>query len=96
MIVDNINIYLNFIYLNYMVLFTFPMIILPPLSTIIYSLTLGLMTGYLIIQLVNHPILHGPDSNIVLQQIYYDSNQQQCYRYVPRPNLCPLAKLTKR
>jgi len=57
----------------------------------VFSILFGLLLGYFLIRaLYSQAIYHGPDSNIVKRQIFFDEETQQCYRFMPKSYVCPL------
>ena len=36
-------------------------------------------------------IYHGPNSNKIKKEIYYDKNTKSCYRLIPKVHICPIA-----
>ena len=47
------------------------------------SYILGFILGILIILFINKPIYHGPDSNIIRNNIYYDLKSNKCFKLIP-------------
>ncbi len=58
---------------------------------LLLSLLSGWLVGCLILKLLwsYQQSYHGPDSNTVKKQIYYDNQNRECYQYVPKPYICP-------
>jgi uncharacterized membrane-anchored protein YhcB (DUF1043 family) len=70
-------------------LFRFPLSL--SIIQLILSLLCGFVCGYLIIKLLRQSLqsYHGPDSNVIRKQIYFDDQNRECYQYVPKPYICP-------
>lgn len=57
----------------------------------VVSALLGIILGCLIMQFAYpQTIAHGPDSNEIKKQIYFNMSDQSCYRFVPQSYVCPL------
>lgn len=51
------------------------------------SVLLGLIVGWMIMYWwIRRPKIHGPNSNIIREQIYRDNDK--CYKYTPMPYVC--------
>lgn len=65
------------------------------LFTILFILIgsiIGLIIGYFIFF---KTIYKGPDSNVIIKQIYVDSNNKQ-FKYIPQVCICPLHLSTEK
>lgn len=56
---------------------------------IIISIIIGFIISYIVSHLLFTPVIRGPDSNIVRQQIFIDDHNH-CYRFKPDIRICPL------
>jgi len=52
------------------------------------SVILGFFLGVLISFFIKKQIYHGPDSNIIRKNIYYDIKTNKCFKLVP--TLCDI------
>lgn len=60
----------------------------------IFSTIIGFIIGYIIIISVKYSNIkyHGPNSNII-RKLVYKNNLGKCYKYVPKPCICPISYL---
>lgn len=58
------------------------------------SVILGFLLGYLLVTLYfpNNPI-HGPDSNQIKREIYFDQSAGSCYQMIPEMCICPIGSV---
>jgi len=62
-------------------------------SDIIISIIIGLVFGILLGNLFfDKRIYHGPDSNIIIKEIYSDLDGKQ-YKWVPKICICPISTI---
>jgi hypothetical protein len=56
----------------------------------IFSIILGLVFGFIIMKLKNNNNFHGPNSNIIRQNVYQYGNKygNKCYTYTPEVYMC--------
>jgi hypothetical protein len=57
------------------------------LLTLIVGLVIGLILGYLVFKKISYK---GPDSNIIVNEIYTESNGKK-YKWVPKVCICPIS-----
>ncbi len=61
------------------------------IKKIIFSFLIGFTLGYIIMKFTYFKkIHHGPNSNIIKENIFYDENNYKCYHFVPKSYVCPL------
>jgi len=61
----------------------------------ILSIILGFVMGWLIISQFRSIQYHGPNSNQIKKNVYFDPQNNYCYRMIPQTSICPLGTLTK-
>lgn len=57
------------------------------LLTLIIGLSVGLILGYYMFKKINYK---GPDSNIVVNEIYAESDGKK-YKWIPKVCICPIS-----
>ena len=64
------------------------------MKKVLISIFTGIIMGRLFIRyLYPLEIIHGPNSNQIKEQIYYDHKENKCYQFIPHTYVCPLIKL---
>ena len=57
----------------------------------ILSMIFGFILGYFVIKSLYSKVTHhGPNSNEIKKQIFYNEVDQHCYRFIPKSYVCPL------
>ncbi len=66
------------------------------LITALISVLLGFILGCIIMKYARPAAIpHGPNSNYIKRMTFFDESTQQCYKFVPKPHVCPLYLLKK-
>ncbi len=56
---------------------------------IIFGLCIGVLAGYVCLNLTTKRIAKGPNSTQVRKQIYYDKYSEKYYQFEPITHVCP-------
>lgn len=59
------------------------------ITSIVFGFICGYIIGTLYYQWFN-VVYHGPDSNKVKDNIFYDDRVSMCYRLLPQISFCPV------
>jgi hypothetical protein len=60
------------------------------LSNELMSIIFGCLFGFIIILMINKPVYHGPNSNVIRKQIFKQNGK--CYKFNPVVHICPKYK----